>query len=651
MKLPRILKDLLVAGMIFLFGLTFTVQAINWDNEKFMSLDGIEKRLAKERVKGKCKTVFKGTEVEEFDIEVLSIERNAMPNWDVIWVKGKGGSFDETGIAGGMSGSPCYIDGKLFGAVSLGFFWQKKGDILGVTPIEEMIKVTEWGMTPKVSYSGGLSPSFGMDAYCTYENDETILSFHRNTDLAMKTNFESFGDARVQVIAPPAGNKPNFPHRSDVQTAHLEIPVSFSGISSRAMELLNPFFSKYNMVPIQGAGSGKKDINVLVEPGIVLGMEYARGDFTAFAYGTLTYKENGQFLAYGHPAMGEGNVNLPVSSGYVHFIVPSYQRSSKVASAAKPIGTIVQDRVPAIAGTLGDYPSYIPVDIQVKAENMPSGSVASQWRQLHFEVVRHKSISAGIVMSGVWSIVDGVIRESGDYTVDTHATISFFVGEGFQMKKIEKRNVYSGSGPGFGALQILRPLSSLIDNDFQPIHVDNITVDIQVKDKRNFAIIESALINKERYRPGEEIKIDVTIRPYLENPVVTKGSIKISENMPDGEYNLLVSSATSHEAWQRSRAPLNFRPTNVNQLIEMLQRGESNDSIIFELFAPKRGMTVEGEELPELPISMLSVLNSPIQTGGRGLTKGTTLLVEKLKTDYNIGGSKMLKIIVDRNAW
>ena len=160
MKLPRICKCLLIAHLIFLYGLTFTVQAIDWDSEKFLSLDEVEKLLKKGLVKGKCGTVFRGTKVEEFDIELISIERNIMPHWDVIWAKGKGGSFDETGVASGMSGSPCFIEGKLFGALSLGHPWQKKSDIFGITPIDSMIGVTKWGMKPKMCYSGGTSTFF-----------------------------------------------------------------------------------------------------------------------------------------------------------------------------------------------------------------------------------------------------------------------------------------------------------------------------------------------------------------------------------------------------------------------------------------------------------------------------------------------------------
>ena len=61
----------------------------------------------------------------------------------------------------------------------------------------------------------------------------------------------------------------------------------------------------------------------------------------------------------------------------------------------------------------------------------------------------------------------------------------------------------------------------------------------------------------------------------------------------------------------RQGQPLNYQPTNINQLIKLLQREENNSDIILELFVPKMGMTVQGEEFPELPVSMLSVMSTP----------------------------------------
>jgi hypothetical protein len=69
-------------------------------------------------MKGYGKTVFHGGKIERFDFEVVGIQRNASPGRGLIMVKASGGPLAETGILEGMSGSPCYIDGKLIGALS-----------------------------------------------------------------------------------------------------------------------------------------------------------------------------------------------------------------------------------------------------------------------------------------------------------------------------------------------------------------------------------------------------------------------------------------------------------------------------------------------------------------------------------------------------
>jgi hypothetical protein len=95
---------------------------------------------------------------------------------------------------------------------------------------------------------------------------------------------------------------------------------------------------------------------------------------------------------------------------------------------------------------------------------------------------------------------------------------------------------------------------------------------------------------------------------------------------------------------------LNYRPTNINQLIKLLQRGENNNDIILELFVPVPGMTIQGQEFPELPISMFSVMSAPTQSGEGGYTRGTTLHFEKVPTQYVIDGSQFLRLTIDSNA-
>src|SRR5438067_11246964 len=60
-------------------------------------------------MKGYGLSVFRGTKIERFDVEVLSILRNFNPRHDVILVSCKGANLEHTGSIAGMSGSPIFL--------------------------------------------------------------------------------------------------------------------------------------------------------------------------------------------------------------------------------------------------------------------------------------------------------------------------------------------------------------------------------------------------------------------------------------------------------------------------------------------------------------------------------------------------------------
>src|SRR6202167_2655422 len=69
---------------------------------------------------GVGRTVFAGTKVEEFQVEVLGVLENLGPRQSIILARLSGGPLAETGVMQGMSGAAVYIDGKLAGAGGLG---------------------------------------------------------------------------------------------------------------------------------------------------------------------------------------------------------------------------------------------------------------------------------------------------------------------------------------------------------------------------------------------------------------------------------------------------------------------------------------------------------------------------------------------------
>src|SRR5688572_9502092 len=97
----------------------------------------------KEGMRGTARTVFRGSEPEEFNVEILGIVPGAIgPKQDLIVARISGGSADRTSVFAGMSGSPVYIDGKLVGAISYSFPFSKE-PLCGITPIEQMIAIFE----------------------------------------------------------------------------------------------------------------------------------------------------------------------------------------------------------------------------------------------------------------------------------------------------------------------------------------------------------------------------------------------------------------------------------------------------------------------------------------------------------------------------
>ena len=623
-------KVWLCALVVFCLTAYQSYAEIKWDAEKFMPLSEV-----KPGMKGKGYTVFSGTTVEEYEFKVVSVEYNFIPGWHVVWVEGLTDNFKYTGVAGGMSGSPMYIDGRLMGAISLGYFNQReRSNICGVTPFELMIKVAQRGMQPNLSYEGtqlfnlgsaAATQDYGLNMGPSLLGDGKIAQAPRIFDERLLTDIS------------------NVP--SQVKSAQLPLPVTLPTLNPDAMRIVKPLFDRFNFTPVQAAGGGSPVKESPVEGGQIVGTELVRGDVSLFGYGTITHVDGNEFLAYGHSGFGEGNVNLPMSGGYVHFIFPSRSRSFKVASPTQPIGTLVQDRDPAIAGIIGRHPSYIPVNISVQTTD-------GKQHEKSYEVMRHRSFSPIYTGMSAWFIVDSLEFYSNDHTLNLGATITLKEHADLKTRELVYKNIFSsGSSPGFGVMQtLLLPLFQLGINPYTKVQVENITLDLKIEDKRRTARIQSLRMDKLRYRPGDTVEVEMILQPYLETPIIQTGTITIPKDAPDGVVMLLAGNANFHESWQRSRAPLNFRHKNINQLIELLQRGERNSDIIMELFVPQPGLTVQGKEFENLPPSVMSVMNTAMQVGDSGYTAGTTLHIDRASTDYVIYGSGIIRFVVDRNA-
>src|SRR4030095_9745775 len=96
-------------------------------------------------MKGTARTVFAGSETQEFGVEVLGVLPGFPgPRQSAIIARLSGSNVEKTGVFAGMSGSPVYIDGKIVGAIAFSFPFSKEA-IAGITPIKQMIDLFDQG--------------------------------------------------------------------------------------------------------------------------------------------------------------------------------------------------------------------------------------------------------------------------------------------------------------------------------------------------------------------------------------------------------------------------------------------------------------------------------------------------------------------------
>src|SRR3989449_732094 len=93
-------------------------------------------------MKGFGKTVFNGTKIDDFQVEVIGTLERIAPQRNLILVRLSGGPLANTGVLSGMSGSPVYFNDRLAGAVAYTWGFARE-PVAGVTPIQEMLQVED----------------------------------------------------------------------------------------------------------------------------------------------------------------------------------------------------------------------------------------------------------------------------------------------------------------------------------------------------------------------------------------------------------------------------------------------------------------------------------------------------------------------------
>ena len=425
---------------------------------------------------GVAKTVVSGTQIEEFNVEILGVMKDKGPSGDLILIRASGDVIDRTGgIAQGMSGSPVYIDDKLVGAVAYGFgFTDHRVGML--TPIGDMLKL--WN-----------NP----------DNKKSVF-----------------------------GDNAEMPELTEEAT-----PLMAAGFSDGALEMLRTKLKALNLAPYAvGAAPSDTDYKPL-EPGSAVGVELVRGDATLGAMGTVTYVEDNKVLAFGHPFLKKGVSNYFLSNGYVFTTVNGLENSFKLGVTGPLLGMISQDRGAGIAGLIGTMPKAIPIGITVK----DLGTGVS--RDASVQVVQDEQLSPVLAAASVFSIIEKTTDRAGLGTakVSFEITAKNMPGEVFKRENMfySPTNINE-----LAVSELHELLALLASNQFQVVEVTDVKVNVTVESQRLSAVIMKAKPAVATAKPGDKIGVNVTLKPYRGEAITKTVYFTVPQDQPSGPLTLEV---------------------------------------------------------------------------------------------------------------
>jgi SpoIVB peptidase S55 len=572
-------------------------------------------------MKGTARTVFSGTEPEEFGVEILGV----LPGFpgarqSAIIARLTGPNVAKTGVFGGMSGSPVYIDNRLVGAIAFSFPFSKE-PIAGITPIKQMIDIFEKGSNQT-----------------TRPKEPRAVSFTELASTEWKPTFPKQAVTGATLIAPVSENSALIPLLGQQMTP-IATPVVFGGISQEALSIFAPQLIANGLLPVSGAG-GSAAITPLGEvtektltPGTSVSVQLVRGDYSIAASGTVTFRDRDHVYAFGHPFLSLGASDMPMSESAVVTVIPSTHNSFKLSVPGTMMGSISQDRAAGVFGQLGQSPKMIPVKITLRTSRDRSETFS-------YEIANDAFLTPLLLNITVFNTISSSERVLGESTITIKGAINV---KGQEPIALERRFSAMNSSM-LAAGSVAAPISSLLGSGFDDVQIEGVTLDISSTDTKYAGTLERIALNKTETRRGEKIEIHAHVRTESGKLFVQRIPVQIPEDATPGQLLVFVGDGG---ALQEGSAARSFVPQDLGQLVRAINKVKKSDRLYVKLFRITPGAVIGTNEMPNLPPSMVATLNSDRNSGGYTPTVLSAVYEMELPpAEFVISGQQVIAVEV-----
>lgn len=569
-------------------------------------------------MKGYGLSVFAGTAVERFDVEVLGVVPRAAADRAQIVVRVSGRGLEESGIVAGMSGSPVYLDGKLAGAIASGWGFSKS-PVGGVTPIESMLRIDgpEAPRSLAAPRAGrALTTAF---ARLPEEGDD---AWHARLEPLFEALLPKAPPVGAGLLSPLVGG---FPASS---LARLESILPRLGLPSAAPGTAAP---APRTSPPPAATASRP-----LAPGSSIIALLVDGDVQLGATGTVTYAgPDGRFLAFGHPFLGYGELELPVAEAPIVTTLPNLFQSFKIGYPSEPAYRLVRDRDAGVAGRSDGSAPTVPLTVRVET---PGAETAT----FSFRLASHPRLVPALLLlsaDGALSASDATPRER---TVRFRIALTTSAGE------IAYEDRATGARAKETALLTAAVLAgTVLDNEHEDPRVSAITLTVSSQPgEQRLKLVDASLASR-KVAPGGTIAVAVRLASRRGEATVRVVRLDVPRETPEGRATLLLADGSVASSTRLGLAPP--EPRTLADLKRWTESLTPTDRLVAALLVPSRGMATGARTLTALPPTVAALLGGA-RAGGEGSAEADSRIVaERVEAlDRPMTGSLRLEIEIER---
>jgi hypothetical protein len=559
-------------------------------------------------------------------VEIIGVWKNAMgPRQHVIMAK-MGGKAERTGVAGGMSGSPVYVDGKLIGAVALRLSQFSPDAICGITPIESMLEIQDLDMSrPSDARAPNKLPA--PQPAAAYEMPSELVA---------------------QLVA--AGGTAPLPSRSPLLTP-IDTPLVFSGFTSETLNTYEPLLRQIGITAVQGGASAgtltakpAPGWQHALNPGEAVSGILVSGDMSTTGMGTVTYNDGKRILAFGHQFFDLGPVDMPIAKSEILTVLSSSYQPNKVGNATEVVGALRQDRFTGIMGELGAEAPVIPVHVKVRAYG-DNGAVVKE-KDLNFSVFVQQKWTPFLMSATLSNSLQQMNLYADEMTYR-------FSGD-VQMDGSENIHVSTMLAPGEFPVPMPTVLAGWWGDKFNRLFLNNVAMPklksveavVDLLPARRVATIETVWTPTTEVEAGTEIPVKVYLRPYRGERIERSLTVKIPAGMPKGEHRLLFSDADTLDRSQDGAAK-NNKNMDIPSTVSLLNQERDNNRLYVSLVQSRATFYSDDKTLPNLPSSVVNVMQTE-RNSSRSLvgTPESTEVQQSIPFDQVVSGAYSLRIKV-----